>query len=131
MLVDDYGHHPTEVAATILALREGWPDKRLVMLFQPHRYSRTSDLYDDFVDVLCEVDVLLLLEVYAAGEKKIAGADSRSLSRSIRLRGKVDPIFVQDEADVFKWVKWTFCWQRFQIFCKMTRGETKPICVTW
>ena len=102
MLVDDYGHHPTEVAATILALREGWPDKRLVMLFQPHRYSRTSDLYDDFVDVLCEVDVLLLLEVYAAGEKKIAGADSRSLSRSIRLRGKVDPIFVQDEADVLE-----------------------------
>ena len=100
MLVDDYGHHPSEVAATILALREGWPDKRLVMLFQPHRYSRTSDLYDDFVDVLCEVDVLLLLEVYAAGEKKIAGADSRSLGRSIRLRGKVDPIFVQDEADV-------------------------------
>mgnify|MGYP000185716093 FL=1 len=102
MLVDDYGHHPTEVAATILALREGWPDRRLVMLFQPHRYSRTSDLYDDFVDVLCEVDVLLLLEVYAAGEKKIAGADSRSLSRSIRLRGKVDPIFVQDEADVLE-----------------------------
>jgi len=100
MLVDDYGHHPTEVAATILALREGWPDKRLVMLFQPHRYSRTSDLYDDFVDVLCEVDVLLLLEVYAAGEKKIAGADSRSLGRSIRLRGQVDPIFVQDEVDV-------------------------------
>ncbi|MDP5004176.1 MAG: UDP-N-acetylmuramate--L-alanine ligase, partial [OM182 bacterium] len=65
-------------------------------------YSRTSDLYDDFVDVLCEVYVLLLLEVYAAGEKKIAGADSRSLSRSIRLRGKVDPIFVQDEADVLE-----------------------------
>jgi UDP-N-acetylmuramate--alanine ligase len=102
MLVDDYGHHPTEVAATILALREGWPDRRLVMLFQPHRFSRTSDLYDDFVDVLCEVDVLLLLEVYAAGEKKIAGADSRSLGRSIRLRGKVDPIFVQDEADVLE-----------------------------
>lgn len=102
MLVDDYGHHPTEVAATILALREGWPDRRLVMLFQPHRYSRTSDLYDDFVDVLCEVDVLLLLEVYAAGEKKITGADSRSLGRSIRLRGKVDPIFVQDEADVLE-----------------------------
>lgn len=102
MLVDDYGHHPTEVAATILALREGWPDRRLVMLFQPHRYSRTNDLYDDFVDVLCEADVLLLLEVYAAGEKKIAGADSRSLGRSIRLRGKVDPIFVQDEADVLE-----------------------------
>mgnify|MGYP001026937428 FL=1 len=96
-LVDDYGHHPTEVAATIRALREGWPDCRIIMLFQPHRYSRTHDLYDDFVDVLCEVDALLLLEVYAAGEKKIAGADSRSLSRSIRLRGKVDPILVQDE----------------------------------
>ena len=102
MLVDDYGHHPTEVAATILALREGWPDRRLVMLFQPHRYSRTSDLYDDFVDVLCEVDALLLLEVYAAGEKKIAGADSRSLSRSIRLRGKVDPILVQDEKTILE-----------------------------
>ena len=100
MLVDDDGHHPTEGAATLRALREGWPERRLVMVFQPHRYSRTSDLYEDFVDVLCEVDVLLLLEVYAAGEKKIAGADSRSLSRSIRLRGKVDPIFIQDEADI-------------------------------
>ncbi len=100
MLIDDYGHHPTEVAATIRALREGWPERRLLMVFQPHRYSRTSDLYEDFVDVLSEVDVLLLLEVYSAGEKKIAGADSRSLSRSIRLRGKVDPIFIQDEADI-------------------------------
>lgn len=101
-LVDDYGHHPTEVAATISALREGWPERRVVMLFQPHRYSRTHDLYDDFVDVLCEVDALLLLEVYAAGEKKIAGADSRSLSRSIRLRGKVDPILVQDEKAILE-----------------------------
>ena len=101
-LVDDYGHHPTEVAATISALREGWPERRVVMLFQPHRYSRTHDLYDDFVDVLCEVDALLLLEVYAAGEKKIAGADSRSLSRSIRLRGKVDPILVQDEKTILE-----------------------------
>lgn len=99
-LVDDYGHHPTEVAATVRAVREGWPERRVVMLFQPHRYSRTHDLYDDFVDVLCEVDALLLLEVYAAGEKKIAGADSRSLSRSIRLRGKVDPILVQDEKTI-------------------------------
>ncbi len=99
-LVDDYGHHPTEVAATIAALRKGWPQSRLVMIFQPHRYSRTNDLYEDFVEVLSEVDVLLLLEVYSAGEKKIAGADSRSLCRSIRLRGKVDPIYVQKEGDV-------------------------------
>lgn len=100
LLIDDYGHHPTEVAATIRALRDGWPDNRLVMIFQPHRYSRTKDLYEDFVDVLCEIDVLLLLKVYSAGEKRIAGADSRSLCRSIRLRGKVDPIYVKDESDV-------------------------------
>lgn len=100
MLIDDYGHHPTEVAATIRALREGWPKNRLVMIYQPHRYSRTKDLYEDFVDVLSEADVLLLLEVYSAGEKKIAGADSRSLCRSIRLRGKVDPLFVQNEGDI-------------------------------
>jgi len=100
MLVEDYGHHPTEVAATIKALRDGWPDNRLVMIYQPHRYSRTKDLYEDFVDVLSDVDVLLLLEVYSAGEKKIAGADSRSLCRSIRLRGKVDPVYVRREKDV-------------------------------
>ncbi|MCF1426907.1 MAG: UDP-N-acetylmuramate--L-alanine ligase [Shewanella sp.] len=94
MLVDDYGHHPSEVAATIKAAHAGWPDKRLVMVYQPHRYSRTRDLYEDFVDVLSQVDVLLLLDVYAAGEEPIAGADGRSLSRSIRLRGQVDPIFV-------------------------------------
>lgn len=99
-LVDDYGHHPSEVGVTIKALRAAWPKKRLVMIFQPHRYSRTADLYDDFVDVLSETDVLLLLEVYAAGEKRIPGADSRSLSRSIRLRGKVDPVLVQQEGDV-------------------------------
>ena len=100
LLIDDYGHHPTEVAATITALRDGWPDNRLVMIYQPHRYSRTKDLYEDFVDVLCETDVLLLLEVYSAGGKKIPGADSRSLCRSIRLRGKVDPVYVQNEPDV-------------------------------
>jgi len=100
MLVDDYGHHPTEVAVTLEALREGWPERRLVMVFQPHRYSRTKDLYEDFVEVLSEVDVLLLLEVYAAGEKKIPGADSRSLCRSIRLRDKVDPIYVRKETEV-------------------------------
>ena len=96
MLVDDYGHHPTEVDATIKAARAGWPDKKLVMVFQPHRYSRTRDLFDDFANVLSQVDVLLMLEVYAAGEPAIPGADSRSLCRSIRGRGKVDPILVSD-----------------------------------
>ncbi|WNO09619.1 UDP-N-acetylmuramate--L-alanine ligase [Teredinibacter sp. KSP-S5-2] len=95
MLVDDYGHHPTEVAATISAVREGWPDRRLVMVYQPHRYTRTRDLYEDFVDVLSTVDQLILLEVYSAGEEKIQGADGRHLSRSIRTRGVVDPIFVE------------------------------------
>ncbi|WP_396588782.1 UDP-N-acetylmuramate--L-alanine ligase [Bermanella sp. R86510] len=94
MLVDDYGHHPTEVAVTIEAIRKGWPDKRLLMLFQPHRYTRTRDLYDDFVQVLSEVDSLVLLDVYPAGEDEIPGADGRSLARSIRSRGRVDPIFV-------------------------------------
>jgi UDP-N-acetylmuramate--alanine ligase len=96
MLVDDYGHHPTEVSVTIQAARNGWPDRRLVMIFQPHRYSRTRDLYDDFVNTLEKVDVLIMLDVYAAGEKPIAGADGRSLCRTIRSRGKLDPIFVSD-----------------------------------
>ncbi|MDC9580991.1 UDP-N-acetylmuramate--L-alanine ligase [Xenorhabdus sp. PR6a] len=96
MLVDDYGHHPTEVDATIKAARAGWGDKRIVMVFQPHRYTRTRDLYDDFANVLSQVDVLLMLDVYAAGETPIPGADSRSLCRTIRSRGKLDPIFVSD-----------------------------------
>ena len=99
-LIDDYGHHPTEVAATLRALKAGWPDNRLIMIYQPHRYSRTQDLYEDFVEVLAQADVLLLLEVYSAGEKRIAGADSRALCRSIRLRGKLDPVFVKDIEDV-------------------------------
>lgn len=99
-LVDDYGHHPTEVAATIAAARESWPDRRLVMLNQPHRYSRTRDLYEDFVHVLSGVDVLLLMEVYSAGEDKIAGADSRSLCRSIRQRGAVDPVFIETKEEI-------------------------------
>ena len=93
-LVDDYGHHPKEVEATIKAARASHPDRRLVMMFQPHRFSRTRDCFDDFVDVLSQVDQLLLLEVYAAGEKPIVGADSRSLARSIRLRGQVEPILI-------------------------------------
>ena len=94
-LVDDYGHHPTEVAATIAAVREGWAGRRLVMIFQPHRYTRTRDLFEDFAAVLSKVDVLIMLEVYAAGEAPIAGADARALCRSIRQRGQLDPIFVE------------------------------------
>jgi UDP-N-acetylmuramate--alanine ligase len=95
LLVDDYGHHPTEVGATIEAVRQAWPDRRLVMVYQPHRYTRTRDLYEDFSMVLSTVDVLLMLDVYAAGEEPIAGADGRSLCRTIRARGQVDPIFVE------------------------------------
>ena len=96
MLVDDYGHHPTEVNVTIKAARSGWENKRVVMIFQPHRYSRTRDLFDDFVQVLSQVDALIMLDVYAAGETPIVGADSKSLCRSIRNLGKVDPILVSD-----------------------------------
>jgi UDP-N-acetylmuramate--alanine ligase len=100
ILVDDYGHHPTEVKATIAAVRDGWPDKRLVMVFQPHRYSRTRDLYEDFVQVLSQVDVLLVLDVYSAGEEPIAGAGSKNLCGSIRQRGGIDPIYVEQIEDV-------------------------------
>ncbi|STY61706.1 UDP-N-acetylmuramate--L-alanine ligase [Mannheimia haemolytica] len=96
MLVDDYGHHPTEVDVTIQAARSGWEGKRVVMIFQPHRYSRTRDLFDEFVQVLSKVDALILLDVYAAGEAPIVGADSKALARSIRNLGKVDPILVSD-----------------------------------
>ena len=96
MLVDDYGHHPTEVAATIRAVRAGWPDRRLLMLYQPHRYSRTRDLYEDFVDVLSANDELILLEVYSAGEAHVVGADSKSLCRSLRQRGSVEPVYVEN-----------------------------------
>ncbi len=95
-VIDDYGHHPSEVAVTIKAVRAAYPDKRLVLLFQPHRYSRTRDLYEDFVQVLSEVDSLLLLEVYAAGEPEISGADSKSLCRSLRQRGEVEPVYVEN-----------------------------------
>lgn len=95
MLVDDYGHHPRELQATVAAIREGWPERRLLMVFQPHRYSRTRDLYEDFVDILTQVDALVLLEVYSAGETPVPGADGRNLCRSIRTRGQVDPVFVE------------------------------------
>ena len=95
MLVDDYGHHPREVAAVIKAIRDGWPERRLVTIYQPHRYTRTRDLYEDFVQVLGESNVLLLLEVFPAGEEPIPGADSRQLCHSIRQRGKLDPMYVE------------------------------------
>ena len=99
-LVDDYGHHPTEVAATIEAARNNWPDQRLVMIYQPHRYTRTRDLYEDFVEVLSQVDCLLLLDVYAASEQPIDGADSRSLARSIRARGQLEPVYVSEHSEL-------------------------------
>ena len=100
MLVDDYGHHPKEVAATVRAIRDGYPSKRLIMVFQPHRYTRTRDLYEDFVQILSTVDVLLVTRVYSAGEEPIAGADSPQLCHSIRQRGLVDPIYVEKIEDV-------------------------------
>jgi UDP-N-acetylmuramate--alanine ligase len=99
-LVDDYGHHPRELAATIAAARGGWPDRRLVLAFQPHRYSRTRDLLDDFAAVLSEVDVLVLTEVYPAGEAPIPGADARSLARAIRARGRIDPVLIGHPRDL-------------------------------
>ena len=93
-IVDDYGHHPTEIAATLDALRQAWPERRLVLAFQPHRYTRTRDLLDDFASVLCGFDVLLITEVYAAGEAPIKGADGRAICRAVRGRGKLEPVFV-------------------------------------
>ena len=101
-MVDDYGHHPTELQQTLGALRAGWPGCRVVMLFQPHRPSRTRELYEDFVRVLSSVDQLILLEVYAAGEVALPGADSRSLARSIRGRGRVDPHYAQDREEALE-----------------------------
>ncbi|GAB0147477.1 MULTISPECIES: UDP-N-acetylmuramate--L-alanine ligase [Marichromatium] len=95
LVVDDYGHHPRELAATLEAARAGWPGRRLVLVFQPHRYSRTQEQFDDFVAVLSGVDALVLCEVYPAGEQPIPGADGRALSRAIRTRGECDPVFVE------------------------------------
>jgi UDP-N-acetylmuramate--alanine ligase len=94
LLVDDYGHHPTEIAATMRAVREAWPGRRLVVAFQPHRFTRTRDLLDDFADVLSAADKLLVAEVYSAGEDPIAGADGRAICRALRGRGAVEPVFV-------------------------------------
>ena len=95
-IVDDYGHHPTEIAATLEALRQGYPGRRLVLAFQPHRYTRTRDLIDDFGKVLSQADVLLVTEVYSAGELPITGADGRAICRAVRSRGQVEPVFVEN-----------------------------------
>ncbi len=100
LLVDDYGHHPTEVRATLESARQAWPERRVVMIYQPHRFTRTRDLYEDFVAVLSRCDALVLLEVYPAGEEPIPGADSRSLTRSIRQRGQIEPIFAESIDEV-------------------------------
>jgi UDP-N-acetylmuramate--alanine ligase len=97
-LVDDYGHHPVEMAATLAAARGAFPGRRLVLAFQPHRYTRTRDCFEDFVKVLSTVDTLLLAEIYAAGEAPIVAADGRSLARALRVAGKVEPVFVEDIA---------------------------------
>lgn len=104
-IVDDYGHHPTEVAATLEAVRQGYPDRRVVLAFQPHRYTRTHDLIDDFGRVLAAADVLLVTEVYAAGEAPIAGADGRAICRAVRGRGLVEPLFVEKAEDLAESLK--------------------------
>ena len=95
-LLDDYGHHPVEMAATLSAVRGAFPDRRLVLAFQPHRYTRTRDLFEDFVKILGGVDALLLAEVYAAGEPPIVAADSRSIMRALRVAGHSEAVFVED-----------------------------------
>jgi UDP-N-acetylmuramate--alanine ligase len=94
-VIDDYGHHPVEMTATLAAVRGAFPDKRLVLAFQPHRYTRTRDCFEDFVKVLNSVDALVLGEVYAAGESPIQAADGRALARAMRVAGKVEPVFVE------------------------------------
>jgi UDP-N-acetylmuramate--alanine ligase len=99
-LVDDYGHHPREIAATLEAARAAWPGRRILLVFQPHRFTRTRDLFEDFAEVLSSPDGLVLLDIYRAGEPPIPSADGRSLARAIRLRGKVEPVFVESVEDV-------------------------------
>ena len=101
LLIDDYGHHPREINATVTAIRQGWPKRRLVVAFQPHRYTRTRDLFEDFTQELSQVDILLMLEVYPAGEVEIAGADARALCGGVRARGRVNPVFVPCLEDLY------------------------------
>jgi UDP-N-acetylmuramate--alanine ligase len=99
-LVDDYGHHPVEMRATLCAARGAFPGRRLVLAFQPHRYTRTRDLFEDFVQVLSQADAVVLTEVYAASEQPIVAADGRSLARAVRVAGKVEPVFIADINDL-------------------------------
>lgn len=102
LMVDDYGHHPREVQVVLEAIKAGWPERRLVMVFQPHRYTRTKALFEDFVSVLSQVDTLVLLDIYSAGEHPIPGADGRALAGTIRNRGHVDPIFVPEKSTLLE-----------------------------
>jgi UDP-N-acetylmuramate--alanine ligase len=99
-LIDDYGHHPTEMAATLDAVRRSFPGRRLVLAFQPHRYTRTRDLFEDFVKVLSTADALLVADVYPAGEAPIVAADGRALTRALRIGGRIEPVFVEDVSDL-------------------------------
>ena len=99
-LIDDYGHHPVEMAATLAAARGAFPGRRLVLAFQPHRYTRTRDCFEDFVKVLSSADAVLLAEVYAAGEAPLVAADGRALARALRVTGKIEPVFVEDINDM-------------------------------
>jgi UDP-N-acetylmuramate--alanine ligase len=99
-LIDDYGHHPTELAATLEAIRQGWSGRRILLVFQPHRYTRTRDLLDDFARVLTGVDALIVTEVYPAGEAPIAGADGKAICRAIRSHGRVEPVFIEKIDDL-------------------------------
>ena len=99
-MIDDYGHHPTELAATLEAIRQGWPQRRIVLAFQPHRYTRTRDLLDDFARVLAGVDALIVTEVYAAGEAPITGADGKAICRAIRSHDRVEPVFIEKVDDL-------------------------------
>ena len=100
LLVDDYGHHPTEIKATLEAAKNAWSERRIVVVFQPHRYTRTRDLFEDFSQVLSNADALIVTEIYSAGEEHIAGADGRALCAAIRARGRVNPVFIQDLKDL-------------------------------
>jgi len=100
LMIDDYGHHPREIQAVMQAIRAGWPGRRLVLVFQPHRYTRTRDLFEDFSAVLSEADELLMLEIYPAGEAAIPGVDARTLCRAVRTRGRIEPVLVRDGADL-------------------------------
>jgi UDP-N-acetylmuramate--alanine ligase len=100
LVIEDYGHHPSELEATMSAAREGWPDRRIVTVFQPHRYTRTRDLFDEFSQVLGTADVLVLTDIYAAGEEAIDGLDSGALCQSIRARGRINPVLISDVLDI-------------------------------